>query len=200
MSKSLGNVLLVRELREQAPAEALRLLLLSAHYRQPLDWSERALDQAVRTLDRLYGTLRDLADVDAGADIGAPEDFEATLLDDLNTPNALAWLSQAAADARKAEGPAARRTAKRALLGAGALIGLLQQRHEDWFKRAGEGAAIDETEVQALIDRRQAAKKARDFAAADAIRAEAARRGILIEDTPQGPRWRVVKPESVPQV
>jgi cysteinyl-tRNA synthetase len=196
MSKSLGNVLLVRELREQAPAEALRLLLLSAHYRQPLDWSERAVDQAVKTLDRLYGTLRDLADVDAGTDIPVPEDFEATLLDDLNTPNALAWLAQAAADARKAEGPAARRAAKRALLGAGSLIGLLQQSHDAWFSRAAAGATVDEAEIQALIDRRQAAKQARDFAAADAIRAQAAARGILIEDTPQGPRWRVVKPED----
>jgi cysteinyl-tRNA synthetase len=194
MSKSLGNTLLIRDLRDKAPPEAMRYVLLNAHYRQPLDWSDSALEQAARTLDRLYGTLRDLADVDIGS--GAPPvpvDFEAALLDDLGTPNALAWLSQAAGDARKAEGPVARRAAKAALVGAGSLIGLLGQSPDAWFGQAG-AADVDEARVAALVERRQAAKKARNFADADAIRAELESLGVIVEDTPQGPRWKFARP------
>jgi len=89
MSKSLGNVLQLHELLGKHPAEALRLMLLRGHYRQPLDWSEAAMTQSVRTLDGWYGVLRDMGDVDAGEAV-VPESVESTLCDDLNTPQALA--------------------------------------------------------------------------------------------------------------
>src|SRR5690606_23342212 len=92
MSKSLGNIEKVHDLLQAHPPEALRLALLSAHYRQPLDWSDALIEQSVRTLDRLYGTLRDLAGVDAVAAI--PASVEAALDDDLNTPKALSLLAQ----------------------------------------------------------------------------------------------------------
>jgi cysteinyl-tRNA synthetase len=197
MSKSLGNTLLVHDLRQRVPPEALRLLLLSAHYRQPLDWSDTAVDQAVRTLDRLYGVLRDLAPVQADAGAAVPEALEAALCDDLNTPVALAELSRFAGEARKAEGPAAQASAKSALLAAGRALNLLQQTPEAWFaQRAASNEAIDEAKVEDLVARRDAAKKARDFAQADAIRAELSSMGVVLEDTPQGVRWRRAKSDE----
>jgi len=186
MSKSLGNIEKVHDLVRAHPPEALRYALLSAHYRQPLDWSDALMEQSVRTLDRLYGTLRDLVDVEAGAEI--PDGIEAILDDDLNTPQALAEIARIAADARKAESPDERIRFKRDLLGAGLALGLLQQDPAQWFARgAGDG---DEARIQTLVDERNAARQARDFARADAIRGQLADEGVLLEDTAAGVRWR----------
>jgi len=187
MSKSLGNTFIVHELLQQHPPEALRYALLSAHYRQPLDWSDSLIEQSVRTLDRLYGTLRDLADVDA-APGPVPEGVEAALCDDLNTPAALAEIVRLAGEARRAEGAEARSQAKAALLGAGSALDLLQQAPADWFARGV--SADDDSRIQALVDARIEAKQARDFARADALRDELKALGIAIEDTPAGVRWK----------
>ncbi|MBB3343146.1 cysteine--tRNA ligase [Luteimonas sp. RC10] len=186
MSKSLGNIERVHDLVRAHPPEALRYALLSAHYRQPLDWSDALIEQSVRTLDRLYGTLRDLQDVDAAPAI--PDSIEQALDEDLNTPAALAELARIAGEARRAETPEVRATHKAALLGAGLALGLLQQAPADWF---GRGASDDDdARIQALIDERVAAKAARDFARADAIRDQLAAERIVLEDTPQGVRWK----------
>jgi len=186
MAKSVGNIQRVHELVLQYPPEALRFALLSAHYRQPLEWSDGLIDQSVRTLDRLYGTLRDLADVVADAQI--PATVEAALDDDLNTPQVLAEIARIAGDARKAEDASERRRLKSELLGAGLALGLLQQDPAAWFSRGTDEG--DDARIQALIDERVAAKKARDFARADAIRDQLAAEGIVLEDTPQGVRWK----------
>jgi cysteinyl-tRNA synthetase len=189
MSKSLGNVLLVHELLKLHPPEALRLLLLRGHYRQPLDWSDGAIGQAVNTLDGWYRVLRDLAHVElpAGA-LPVPARLEAALCDDLNTPQALAELA-VLADAARQAGTA---EAKAALLGGGALLGLLQQDAEAWFKRGGE-QAVDAARIDALLEERRRARAARDFKRADAIRDELAAMNIVIEDSAQGTRWSVQK-------
>ncbi len=201
MSKSLGNITLVHDLLRQYPAEALRYVLLSAHYRQPLDWSEAAVDQAIRTLDRLYGTLRDLADVSADSE-AAPESVLAALCDDLNTPDALAALAGIAAEARKSADPQQRRILKSRLLAAGSVLGLLQRPVEEWFKGdrsagtapaeadATDAAAVSPGEIEALIDERELARKERDFARADAIREQLTVLGVLVEDGADGARWR----------
>ncbi len=186
MSKSLGNIETVHELVAKHPPEALRYALLSAHYRQPLDWSDALIEQSVRTLDRLYGTLRDLAGIQASAQI--PVEVENALDDDLNTPQALAELARVAGEARKAVGDDEKARLKAQLLGAGLALGLLQQDPAEWFSRgAGSG---DDARIQALVDERAAAKQARDFARADAIRAGLADQGIVLEDTAQGVRWK----------
>jgi cysteinyl-tRNA synthetase len=197
MSKSLGNVLVLHDLLGQYPAEVLRFLLLKAHYRQPLDWSDTTLAQARATLDGWYTVLRDLAEVDvADADRIVPVDVEAALCDDLNTPEAFAVVARLAANARAATTPDARRGAKAALLGAADLLGILQHEPESWFKQSTGGPEIDADAVQRLVDARTEAKKARDFAASDRIREELLAMGVVVEDTAQGPRWKVVKADE----
>ncbi|MBN8739635.1 MAG: cysteine--tRNA ligase [Lysobacterales bacterium 69-70] len=190
MSKSVGNTLVLHELLDLYPPEVLRFVLLKAHYRQPLDWSESALQQARATLDGWYGVLRDLAGVPA-APAEVPADFEAALLDDLNTPDAFATLAALADAARRSAGSTDAATAKGRLLAAAGLIGLLQQDPEAWFKQTAAGAAVDAAHVDALIAERNAARAARDFARADAIRTELTAMNITIEDGAQGTRWRV---------
>jgi cysteinyl-tRNA synthetase len=185
MSKSVGNIERVHDLVRKHPPEALRYALLSAHYRQPLDWSDALIEQSVRTLDRLYGTLRDLADADAAPAI--PQAVEDALEDDLNTPLALSEVARIASEARKATDAGDRARLKGELLGAGLALGLLLQAPEAWFNRGVSGK--DDDRIQALVEERTAAKKARDFARADAIRDQLAGEGILLEDTPQGVRW-----------
>ncbi|MEW5305715.1 MAG: hypothetical protein WDW36_008235 [Sanguina aurantia] len=188
MSKSLGNVLLVHELLKLHPPEALRLLLLRGHYRQPLDWSESAIQQAVSTLDGWYRVLRDLAEVSLPeGELPVPERVEAALCDDLNTPQALAELSQLADQARLT-GSA---HDKAALLGGGVLLGLLQQTPDSWLKR-GE-SDVDAAHVDDLLEQRRTARAARDFSRADAIRDELTALGIVIEDGATGTRWSVLK-------
>ena len=186
MAKSVGNIQRVHDLVRQHPPEALRYALLSAHYRQPLEWSDGLIEQSVRTLDRLYGTLRDLVDVTT--EVTIPASIEAALDDDLNTPAALAEIARIAGEARKATNTADKAALKAQLLGAGQVLGLLQQAPADWFARGASGE--DDARIQALVDERAAAKKARDFARADALRDQLAAESILLEDTPQGVRWK----------
>ncbi len=193
MSKSLGNVMVLHELLENYPPEVLRFLLLRAHYRQPLDWSDSTLAQARSTLDGWYGVLRDRADIAvASADEIVPEDFEAALCDDINTPAAFAVLSGLADAARHASSATDQYRTKATLLGAAHLIGLLHEDPEVWFKQTETGSAIDAVWVQSLLDARQRARAARDFARADEIRKELAEKNIVIEDGADGARWKVV--------
>ncbi|HEV2607703.1 MAG TPA: cysteine--tRNA ligase [Xanthomonadaceae bacterium] len=187
MSKSLGNTFHVHDLLRMVPAEALRYALLSGHYRQPLDWSEALIEQSVRTLDRLYGTLRDIGDAPVDSNAAIPQAIEDALDDDLDTPKVLAEIAGIAAAARKATTVEDRAAHKTALLGAGRALGLLQMDPAEWFARGADDS--DDTRIQSLVDERNAAKASRDFARADAIRNALADEGILLEDTAQGVRW-----------
>ncbi len=189
MSKSLGNVLLVNEILKTAPGEAVRWALLSAHYRQPLDWSDELVTQAKRTLDRLYLALDQVKDIPAAGAV-APAAVVAALDDDLNTPvamaeiaNILRLLNAATTDAEKAR-------AKGELLAAGAMLGVLQQAPAAWLKGQASTSAVDAAHVDDLIMKRNAARKARDFKEADRIRDEIAALGVIIEDRADGTHWR----------
>ena len=191
MSKSLGNVLHVHQLLKMHAPEALRLLLLRGHYRQPLDWSDAAIAQSISTLDGWYRVLRELSGIalDPDQPLPIPERLEAALSDDLNTPQALAELALLADMARQTPSAAS----KAALLGGGAILGLLQDDPEAWFKQAGGSHVVDGDRVEALLEERRTARSARDFARADAIRNELTAMGVVIEDGAEGTRWSVAK-------
>jgi cysteinyl-tRNA synthetase len=166
MSKSLGNIITPAELLAQGhKGETLRLALLSAHYRQPLAWTEDVVAQAKTNLDRLY---RVAGDAEPGkVDSGVVE----ALQDDLNTPLALTRL-MALEDQAVARASAA-------------LLGLLESSADDWFK-----GGADESAIEARIAERAEAKQNRDFATADRIRDELKAEGIVLEDSPNGTTWR----------
>ena len=178
MSKSLGNFFTIRDVLKQAPAEALRLLLLSAHYRSTLNYTQAGLLEARKTLDRFYRALA------AGPvpRTEAPEGVLKALSDDLNTPAAIAELHTLASKALAGD-----RTAAGALKAGADMLGLLSEDPEKWFR--GESSDED-TEIQALITLRLEAKKQRDFAKADALREQLQGMGIILEDTRDGTEWR----------
>ena len=188
MSKSLGNVKTVRELLEQYPGETLRFALLSAHYRSPLNFSRELLDSAQSTLDSFYLALRNAGDVESVEPaIGNSPVFTA-LLDDLNTPAAIAELHQLAKALNKAsesEKPAARA----ALLAGGAVLGVLGESPDEWLAKDAEGGLSSDAIDKLLVERADA-KANRDFARADAIRDELNAAGIIIEDSASGSTWR----------
>ena len=188
MSKSLGNVRTVRELLEQYSGETLRFALLSAHYRSPLNFSKELLDNAQATLDGFYLALRNAGDTAAGAsDVHLSPVFSA-LLDDLNTPAAIAELHQLAKALNKAS-ENEKAAAKAALLAGGAVLGILSEDPVAWFSKSDPDSLTAEVIDQMLIDRAEA-KANRDFSRADAIRDELNAVGIIIEDSASGATWR----------
>lgn len=194
MSKSLGNIRLVRELLEDADGEAIRLALLSAHYRQPLDWQASTLTDATRKLDRLYGAMQKAAAVgDSPLDEPLLQEsvgrFTALLEDDLNTPRALAELFNMARMLNRSNDATERFTLSEAMRRSGLLIGLLQRTPDDWFD-VSRGRDDDAEHIEASIAERQAAKLAKDYARADEIRDQLLASGIQISDGPDGTTWR----------
>ena len=179
MSKSLGNFFTIRDVLGRAPAEAVRLMLLKSQYRGTLDFSDAGLAEARGELDRFYRAL-----ARTPADEGrVPDAVLDALCDDLNTPLALAALHALSDDAMAGD-----RAAAAGLRAGGALMGLLQADPAAWFQGGGDAAAIE-----AAIADRIAARRARNFARADAIRAEWLAQGVLFEDRPDGTTdWRRV--------
>ncbi|MEQ9327600.1 MAG: cysteine--tRNA ligase [Rhodospirillales bacterium] len=216
MSKSLGNFYTVRELLDEFPGEALRLVILQTHYRQPLDFSKARCREAKKTLDRWYRAKQELLKLDGKFeplrefDFAHHDDvleelgrFRKAILDDLNTPGALAEISRSASmifseDGGEVSGYATLGAETRRKISVPELaahfatmcdtLGILQQDPEAWFKGAADDDEADE--IESLIAARQAARKNRDFAEADRIRDDLAARGIVLEDSAAGTTWK----------
>jgi cysteinyl-tRNA synthetase len=190
MSKSLGNVRTVRELLEHYPGEVLRFALLSAHYRSALNFSGELLSSARGTLDTFYGALRRHIDVEPVALSAADSRVFLALLDDMNTPEAIAVLHSAASTLNKSDDPQEIALAKAELTVGGGLLGLLEANPEAWFtSSAGKGGPTAE-EIDLLIEQRITARDNRDFQRADQIRDDLEAQGVVLEDGPDGTRWR----------
>jgi cysteinyl-tRNA synthetase len=177
MSKSLGNFYTVHDLLEEFPGEAIRLVLLQSHYRQPLDFTKAGISEARKTLDRWYR-----AAADAGTAAAEPPDAVVeALCDDLNTPQAVVELHRLAANGEGA-----------AFVAGARFLGLLGQDSDAWFKWQPPKAAggLDDAAIEALIAERADARKAKNFKRSDEIRDQLAAEGVVLEDGAGGTTWR----------
>ncbi|MCP5180810.1 MAG: cysteine--tRNA ligase [Pseudomonadales bacterium] len=195
MSKSVGNIETIVDLRKRYPAEQLRYALLLGHYRSPLAWSPELLAQAKASLDRLYQALREIPSSETASALQHADTFPvsvtAALADDLNTPEALSAMHALASALNRSTDDTERANLRRHLLAGGWLLGLLEQHPETWFTGTAEGSGgLDTDAIEARIEARNEARRQKDFAGADAIRDELAAQGIELEDTRQGTRWR----------
>lgn len=173
MSKSLGNFHTVHDLLKEHPGEALRLSLLTAHYRQPVDFSLETVAEQKRRLDRWY---RLTADIKPSKSV--PQIVLEALADDINTPKAIAAL-----DGLAKEGDAA------GLLAGAQFMGFLMHDPNDWFQ-SGKDGDLSADHIEALIRKRADAKASKDYAGADAVRDQLAELGVVLEDGPGGTTWR----------
>jgi cysteinyl-tRNA synthetase len=197
MAKSVGNIDKVRDLLDEFPGEALRLMLLKTHYRSPLEFTKEGLREAKIELDMFYTSLRvseDSEDKNAVIDQGWLDTYLFLLMDDLNTPLALTELFGKRADLNRAVYENDKKkigSLRNALRAAASHLGLLQGDPVSWSRWQPKSAsAIDETKIAELIDLRLAARKAKNFKEADRIRDELAQHGVILEDGPKGTTWR----------
>jgi cysteinyl-tRNA synthetase len=192
MSKSLGNILYIRDLLKKYPGETLRLTLLSCHYRQPLNFNDKAIQQCQTMLDKLYRVLRihdevDISDYDTTT---APKEILDALSDDLNSSKAIAEINKIATNLSKSDGEEIKKN-KALLLAAGNVFGILQSSPNKWLGY-DKDSNVDVNTIEKLLKERELARKERNFSKADQIRSELKEMNIEIEDTPKGSIWRKI--------
>ncbi|MBY0531458.1 MAG: cysteine--tRNA ligase [Xanthobacteraceae bacterium] len=189
MSKSLGNFITLRQLLNDWPGEVIRFNMLRTHYRQPIDWTVKALEESEKTLGRWY----EAATQNIGDKTTIDPEFIEALEDDLNTPKAIARLHSLYSEIK---GPASGKhqiDLKQALRGSARAIGLLNLTYEQWLTRDG-AKIIDSEKVEGLIDARLAARKSKDFAESDRIRDELKAMGVVIKDNKDGTTtWEIAR-------
>ena len=198
MAKSTGNVLLVHELIKTASGEALRMNLMSAHYRQPLDWTGKSLEGFEKIITKFYRQLSDIEgydDIQASID-NVPQKFLAAICDDMNTPLAISELHSLFKDLVKAENPEDKLAIATSIKSAADMLGLLQDDPKAWLnaqsERKNSGAASDsltDAQIDALVSQREQARANKDFALSDSIRDELDSLGIEIQDSAEGTKW-----------
>ena len=187
MSKSIGNIRLVHDLKNQYSGEVLRLTLLSAHYRQPLNWTKEIIDQNSKMLDRLYRSLKDLQDIELTSE-NLTNDVMESLLDDLNTPKLLAHLNTLTNKLSKANREE-KINIKNNLIAAGKILGIMKEDPDVWLGY-NQSSNPEKEEIEGLINQRNEARRDKDFKLADEIRDKLKIKGIEIEDTNNGTIWR----------
>ena len=187
MSKSIGNIRLVHDLKKQFSGEVLRLTLLSAHYRQPLNWTKEIIEQNSKMLDRFYRTLKDLQNIEISSESLSDEIME-SLLDDLNTPKVLAQLNTLSNKMSSASNEE-KIIIKNNLIAAGKILGIMLGDPEVWLGY-NQSSNPQKGEIEGLINQRNEARRDKDFKLADEIRDKLKQQGIEIEDTKSGTIWR----------
>ena len=187
MSKSIGNIRLVHDLKKQFSGEVLRLTLLSAHYRQPLNWTKEIIEQNSKMLDRFYRTLKDLQNIEISSESLSDEIME-SLLDDLNTPKVLAQLNTLSNKMSSASNEE-KIIIKNSLIAAGKILGIMLGDPEVWLGY-NQSSNPQKGEIEGLINQRNEARRDKDFKLADEIRDKLKQQGIEIEDTKSGTIWR----------
>ena len=188
MSKSLGNISLVKDLTKDNHGEVIRLSLLSSHYRQALDWNNNVVHQAKKLLDKLYKILADIEDIQASKINDSSLEFISPLLDDLNTPGLLANLNKMIKDFRSISDEGLPEFKSKILLATN-LMGICQENYLDWFSHNDKN--LDTNKVTSLISERLNAKKDKDFEKADKIRQKLLDMGVEIKDTESGTEWNL---------
>ena len=192
MSKSIGNIRLVHDLINNHHGEVLRLTLLSAHYRQPLNWTVDSINQNNAMLERLYRCVKELNKIEIDTEAyNIPDNIMEALCDDLNTPKALAELNLLANNISVAN-VNEKKKIKGKILATGKLIGILQDDPEKWL-RYGFSENLDSKTIEKLIKKRNEARRNKNFALADSIREELKNNKIEIEDTKDGTIWRGIE-------
>ncbi len=187
MAKSAGNFVTIHELLADWPGEVLRLNMLRTHYRQPIDWTLKGLEESAKVLDGWYDLIGDETNSS-----GTPDaDFVDTLCDDLNTPNALTQLHRLAGEIRSSP----QTELKRTLRASGMLIGVMGQSRRKFMQANPRRAVVDvdEAKVTSLIEARSAARQAKNFAESDRIRDELAAMGVVLKDSKDGTTWEVAR-------
>ena len=192
MSKSIGNIKLVHDLINNYHGEVLRLTLLSAHYRQPLNWTINSINQNSAMLERLYRGVKELNKIEADSEeYGVPDNIMEALCDDLNTPKALAELNLLV-NSISTVGADEKKKIKGKILATGKLIGILQEDPDKWLGY-GYSESLDKKTIENLIKKRNEARRNKNFALADTIRDELKNKKIEIEDTKDGTIWRSIE-------
>lgn len=192
MSKSLGNFFTLRDVLKDYKAEEIRYFILASHYRSPLNYSEQQLDNARHALTRLYSSLLDCDVVEHETETDYQTRFEKALKDDFNSAEAVAVLFEIAREINTNKGKdndKANRLASLLKYLAG-VIGLLEADAQHFLQTAANDDGLSDTDIEGLIAKRNQAKSDKDWGVADQIRNELVEANIIIEDSPEGTRWK----------
>ena len=178
MSKSVGNIILVNDILKNYTGEAIRLAMLTTHYKQPLDWNENILIQANKNLENFYDVIGDKKNFES---IEPPKKFFDALLNDLNTPEALKELYELSKN----------KNTKDQLKSAANYLGILQLTKTEWINQRKKIKNLDQKKIEKLINNRNKARKEKNFVEADKIRDKLTLDNIILEDSPSGTKWRI---------